>query len=825
MKQRDFRGKAGALFMAAMTVIICLQLGREARAADAPDVGQFADKEQLKEFNTNAQDDKRAAKVYFGSNGQEWWIVGEDSAGGGLVLFAAEPIGESEFDLSVDERPYQGDTVYPSHYGASKLYGDLGNLSANTAFFSTGEQSRMLETTVYTKDIRNNKVYSTTGKLYAAAGSIDVNMVDVYKYVTAGSNSAADLDGGLRIDCEYWPENSVFWLRSPWPLNTNIVNVLVGDAQSPDNYVRTQHIFGLGQCSIAPAFQLDLADVLFASTAPAAASEGQLILNDAMTLRYESNNLGSAQVSFDQSKVDLAGVKPDAYLVVQNSNGAWAKKVSGTSSVSANEIDSSLTSFEGCKVWLEATDSATRMTEAVMAAEESGYSIHVIENTGVTISSNNAKQRVKAGSAITDISVQADKGYYLPDDYKDGVILTNGLNIAQRGNMVMISGTPGSDMTITLPAAAVMPKADKPEVMIARTSTSITAKVTNEDPGYGAVEYNWDNSGWAENNGTLSNLLPNTKHTLSVRFKGKGIYQASDEMQMDIATLEDGNKAIAVPANLTIQYKKDLKLADVDLSSFNGWEWADGTAALSVGTNVYKAKFFTTNLENAYDFANVDGYHAGGHYVERDVEVSVKKAESNIRITTADMDKAYDGSAVEEPQYTRTGSNGAVTVTWQEKIGMMGAKAAWAELKSAPSNAGEYQVTVTLSEDNYYRSASDTKTFTISKAANSWEEPLSIKGWTYGSYDDAINVPTAKAKYGTVVFTYSYLENGIYTSNIPANAGTWYVKASVKAENYADLEEAVSFMIEKAIPEPEPITGLTIEKGQALKEADMLPSR
>lgn len=112
----------------------------------------------------------------------------------------------------------------------------------------------MLETTVYTKDIRNNKVYSTTGKLYAAAGSIDVNMVDVYKYVTAGSNSAADLDGGLRIDCEYWPENSVFWLRSPWPLNTNIVNVLVGDAQSPDNYVRTQHIFGLGQCSIAPAF-------------------------------------------------------------------------------------------------------------------------------------------------------------------------------------------------------------------------------------------------------------------------------------------------------------------------------------------------------------------------------------------------------------------------------------------------------------------------------------------------------------------------------------------------------------------------------------------
>lgn len=107
MKQRDFRRKAGALFMAAMTVIICLQLGREARAADAPDAGQFVDKEQLKEFNTNAQDDKRAAKVYFGSNSQkrqEWWIVGEDSAGGGLVLFAAEPIGESVFDPSADLR-------------------------------------------------------------------------------------------------------------------------------------------------------------------------------------------------------------------------------------------------------------------------------------------------------------------------------------------------------------------------------------------------------------------------------------------------------------------------------------------------------------------------------------------------------------------------------------------------------------------------------------------------------------------------------------------------------------------------------------------------
>lgn len=47
----------------------------------------------------------------------------------------------------------------------------------------------------------------------------------------------------------------------------------------------------------------------------------------AFTLRYRTDNLGSAEVSFDKSKVTLTNVATDkdVYLVAQNSAEAKAK--------------------------------------------------------------------------------------------------------------------------------------------------------------------------------------------------------------------------------------------------------------------------------------------------------------------------------------------------------------------------------------------------------------------------------------------------------------------------------------------------------------------
>lgn len=90
----------------------------------------------------------------------------------------------------------------------------------------------------------------------------------------------------------------------------------------------------------------------------------------AFTLRYRTDNLGSAEVSFDKSKVTLTNVATDkdVYLVAQNSAEAKAKQVTDqTTSVSASDMG--LDSFANCKVWLETTDATNRMTYATLATD------------------------------------------------------------------------------------------------------------------------------------------------------------------------------------------------------------------------------------------------------------------------------------------------------------------------------------------------------------------------------------------------------------------------------------------------------------------------
>lgn len=84
----------------------------------------------------------------------------------------------------------------------------------------------------------------------------------------------------------------------------------------------------------------------------------------------------------------------------------------------------------------------------------------------------------------------------------------------------------------------------------------------------------------------------------------------------------------------------------------------------------------------------------------------------------------------------------------------------------------------------------------VSQAVNKWTTQLSIQGWTYG---ETKNEPSAEAEFGDVTFLYSDEENGTYTSDVPEDAGTWYVKATVtETDNYTGLEAIVSFEIKKA---------------------------
>ena len=85
---------------------------------------------------------------------------------------------------------------------------------------------------------------------------------------------------------------------------------------------------------------------------------------------------------------------------------------------------------------------------------------------------------------------------------------------------------------------------------------------------------------------------------------------------------------------------------------------------------------------------------------------------------------------------------------------------------------------------------------TENKNSNEFTQPLTITGWTYG---ETANKPTAKAKYGTIKYTYSNTADGTYTEEVPTEAGTHYVKATVEeTADYSGLEsDAFEFVIGK----------------------------
>ena len=439
----------------------------------SPTKEQFSTVEELKNYDTNDNDGvKNPAKVYFGNNNQQWWIAGSQS-NDSITLFSASSMRDGvQFESNyMANKTYDDEwnctypdgepaEVFPNHYGASYIR-NVTLKEMETSFFTGSEQALINETTIYTDDTKNNSIYSTTDKLYLAYGD-----QEDYNHITVGKNSANDLNDGLRIDPSYWGESvlELFWIRSPFVSNddpndgSSVLTAWPSKNYPAFNGAQTNN----GSLeNIRPAFELNSSTILFASAVPSATSTGNLTLQDtdgdgAFTLRYDaskySKNLGSAVISYDDSKVILTDVPNGTYLVAQNSNGAYAKQITNETEVSASGMN--LDNFANCKIWLETTDTANRITYAALAEKEQETAVNIVAGAGLNITSENGVQKVVPNTAITNIIVEAVDGYFLPDGYEDGIQGLNGLtvtNITKNGFTIL--GTPASDVNITLPPA------------------------------------------------------------------------------------------------------------------------------------------------------------------------------------------------------------------------------------------------------------------------------------------------------------------------------------------------------------------------------------
>ena len=302
----------------------------------------------------------------------------------------------------------------------------------------------------------------------------------------------------------------------------------------------------------------------------------------------------------------------------------------------------------------------------------------------------------------------------------------------------------------------------------------------------GKVTYKWEKK-----------MDDNTWKTIPAAPTNAGTYRVIATLLAD----KNYKEASSEPKEFTIAKAPNKWLEDL---SIEGWTYLEKpknpSAKAEYGTPVYSY----SNLENGEFKADVPS-NAGTWYVkatvitenyeklEDTIEFTIEKADSTISITDS-LDKTYDGKAVNADQVAETtGSNGTISYRWEKRL----EDNTWEEMSSAPINVGNYRVIAKLAADNNYKEAySAPVEFTITQATNEWKEQLSIKDW---KYQDTENKPSASAKFGTPVFTYSDSETGKFTADVPTTIGTWYVKAVVAGnENYTGIEAVQSFTIEKA---------------------------
>ena len=217
---------------------------------------------------------------------------------------------------------------------------------------------------------------------------------------------------------------------------------------------------------------------------------------------------------------------------------------------------------------------------------------------------------------------------------------------------------------------------------------------------------------------------------------------------------------------------------------------ADGTYTEEVPTNA-GTYYVKATVEETADYSGLES---------NAVEFTILPKTINSAITlTAPVKNEVPQTEIETDEYT-------ATVVWspevEDKFGYDTVYTATITItpKTNYTVKGIAENCYTVSGAETVTNEADSATVTVvysateNKNSNEFTQPLAITGWTYG---ETANTPTAVAKYGTIKYTYSNMADGTYTEEVPTNAGTYYVKATVEeTADYSGLESnAVEFTI------------------------------
>lgn len=448
------------------------------RAANgiAPSVTAYATKTQLKDYqtfgtDTNGKPNNNIGVLAFGKNQdgkpQEWYILGNDNriASDNASIFAVTPlIDRQTFTNTTEENRTLQDswgeydsskkqeTVSRNHYGASDIRAKLQSIAKDKNRFSVAEQNLMNATTIETSGYigGNTTEYKnkTTDKLYAPHYTKG-KTIEIGTWSTRSLLLTTYLKDSTKQEGSSW-----VWTRVANPGYENDQRVYAVDGYG--NVSTTFSINDSAKAFTYPASNLNLTDVLFASSAEAATSDtavsGEIAQGKAMTLRLNGGgkDIGTVTCNADAGQINAkkGNTAGNVALVVQGNDGTkdwyYSKQISGTDNVIVNASDIAAESntpsdidLANCKIWLEVTeDSVAYAVEATATTDVVKTDISSVEVTGIDTPVSNTALDTSAVCATQGVSTTAPAVTWTPNDINAGynTIYTASVTLAASAN-------------------------------------------------------------------------------------------------------------------------------------------------------------------------------------------------------------------------------------------------------------------------------------------------------------------------------------------------------------------------------------------------------
>lgn len=448
------------------------------RAANgiAPSVTAYATKTQLKDYqtfgtDTNGKPNNNIGVLAFGKNQdgkpQEWYILGNDNriASDNASIFAVTPVIDRQtFTNTTEENRTLQDswgeydsskkqeTVSRNHYGASDIRAKLQSIAKDKNRFSVAEQNLMNATTIETSGyIGGNTTeykYKTTDKLYAPHYTKG-KTIEIGTWSTRSLLLTTYLKDSTKQEGSSW-----VWTRVANPGYENDQRVYAVDGYG--NVSTTFSINDSAKAFTYPASNLNLTDVLFASSAEAATSDtavsGEIAQGKAMTLRLNGGgkDIGTVTCNAEVGQINAkkGNTAGNVALVVQENDGTkdwyYSKQISGTDNVIVNASDIAAESntpsdidLANCKIWLEVTeDSVAYAVEATATTDVVKTNISSVEITDIDTPVSNTALDTSAVCATQGVSTTAPAVTWTPNDINAGynTIYTASVTLAASAN-------------------------------------------------------------------------------------------------------------------------------------------------------------------------------------------------------------------------------------------------------------------------------------------------------------------------------------------------------------------------------------------------------